>query len=136
VLISIAGQRASKPDFMMALLKRSRSNWQASSTAGVPLEKGKRCEGRRRLVDLSMIPTEGHGEVLDFGRVKTHERTGAGGQVVDEISPRDPRFSQYRLVLELNDGTRRDFLFLELRDATEQEIVGYESARAQSRPKQ
>lgn len=121
---------------MMALLKRSHPNWQASSAPGLPLKEGKHCEGWRRLVALGMIPTEGHGEILDFGRVKTHEGTGAVGKVVDETSPRDPRFSQYRLVLELNDGTRRDFLFLELRDATEQEILSYEAAQAQARHKQ
>src|SRR5689334_5225619 len=83
-------QRASKPGFMMALLKRSHPNWQASSAPGVLLKKGKHCEGWRPLVALGMIPTEGHGEILDFGRVKTHEGTGAVGKVVDEISPRDP----------------------------------------------
>jgi hypothetical protein len=82
------------------------------------------------MLGFSMIPTESHREVLDFGRVKIHEGTGAIGKVVDEISPRDPRFSQYRLVLELKDGSRRDFLFLELRDATAPEIAGYEAARA------
>ena len=120
---------------MMALLKRSRLNWQARSAPGLSLQEGKHCEDWRRLVALGMIPTEGHGEILDFGRVKTHEGTGVVGKVVDEISPRDPRFSQYRLVLELNDGTRRDFLFLELRDATQQEILSYEAAQAQGRHK-
>jgi len=76
-----------------------------------------------------MIPAKGHGPVLDFGKVKIHEASGTIGMVVDEVSPRNPRFSQYRLVLELKDGTRQDFLFLELRDASELEIASFEAAR-------
>jgi hypothetical protein len=76
-----------------------------------------------------MIPDEGHGCILDFGKVKIHEGTETIGKVVDEISPRDPRFSQYRLVLELKDGSRKDFLFLELRDATESETEFFKKAR-------
>jgi hypothetical protein len=90
-----------------------------------------------RLLQTGMNLGNRHGQIIDLGRVKIHGTTGHIGKVVDEVSPRDQRFSQYRLVLELADGTREEFLFLELRDATEVEIARYtaemERVRAQKR---
>ena len=73
-----------------------------------------------------MAMPENLGHVLDLGRVKVHSESGSIGKVVDEVSPRGQRFTHYRLVLELIDGTRREFLFMELRDATEHELALFE----------
>jgi len=67
------------------------------------------------------------GHVVDLGRVKVHSDSGCIGKVVDEASPRGQRFSHYRLVLELMDGTRREFLFMELRDPTEAEMALFDA---------
>ena len=55
------------------------------------------------------------------------------GKVVKQIEPKPERFSQYRVVLLLPDGTEQDFLYMELGDATEQQRVQYEQERAVAR---
>ena len=69
-------------------------------------------------------------EVLDFGKIKVHPRARVVRRVVSHIEPKPSRFSEYRVVLELADGTEEEFLFFELRDATNREQAEYESLRA------
>ena len=88
------------------------------------------------VTNQSMNPGNRHSQIIDFGKVKIHGTTGRIGKVVDEVSPRGARFSQYRLVLEIADGSREDFLFLELRDATEAEAARYAAERERTRPQQ
>ena len=74
----------------------------------------------------AMNPHRYANEVIDFGKLKVHRASGTIGKVVKHIEPKPDRFSQYRIVLQLSDGSEHDFLYMELADVTEQERAQYE----------